>query len=243
MDWKEAIKAVREGLKGLKLAEGSIGDLKLGGVEGDADKPGQSIAELLGVLESGLKGADTSADGNAASTLKLTKAHDKAKAENVELKAKLASAGDVDARVASAETKERAATERATLAETSLRSSRILSAARDKLDALGLSASQRKTGLALLNMDLDGVEVDDKGTVSGLEARLATLGAEHPDTFAKRAPASGAQGDGGGDVGGTGGAGAGTGGADGNAGASDEGTKYQAQMEAAMGIPPAAATT
>ena len=236
MDWKDVLKLIRAELAKLSLSEGKIADLKFGAVEGDDDKPGQSFDDLLGVLETGLTDAGTSADGTAASVVKLTKERDALKATNTELKAKVDSAGDVDARVSTAETKATTATERAVKAEGELRSSRILGAARDKLDDLGLPAAQRKTAIALLNMGLDGVEVDDSGKVSGLEARLSKLKTEHPHVFAKPA-GGGAQGDGGGDEGGTTATGAGAAGAQGATGTTDtDDDRYTEQLEAALGV-------
>ncbi len=237
VDWKEALKLIRANLAKLKLEDGTLAEVKIG--EGDDAK---TFDDLLGVLETGLATADTAADGTTADVLKLTKERDALTLERDELQAKVVAAGDVDARVTAAETKERTATERATLAETNLRSSRILGAARDKLDALKIPADQRKTAIALLNMDLEGVEVDDKGKVSGLDKRLGTLKKDHPHVFTPAKEGGGPAGDGGGDAGGTDGTGAGAGASDGSGGEStSDDARYAAQLETAMGVKPEAA--
>ena len=244
MDWKEALKAIREALGKLTLADGKLADVKIGAVEGDETKPGQSFDELLVVLETGLQTAGTDADGHAAELVKLRAEVATLQTTTAEQKTKLDAAGDVDARVATAEGKTTKLTERAIKAETALRSSRILTAARDKLDELGLPPEQRKTAVALLNVDLTGVEVDDAGVVSGLDKRIATLKTAHSHVFKIAKGGGGPAGDGGGDAGGTTGAGAGNNAADGSSGGAGDGDdRYSRQLEAAFGVtPPAAAT-
>lgn len=233
MDWKQALAAIRKVLTGLKLTDGTMADVKHG--EGDEAK---SIDELLGTLETSLTAGATSADGNAAQVVKLTNERDALKTERDELAGKVASAGDVDARVAAAEGKATKATERAISAEGSLRGLSVKSAARDALDSAGLPPAQKKTALALLMLDVSDVEVDAEGAVSGLKAKLAGLKTEHPHLWT--APKTGAEGDGGGDAGGTGNAGAGSGASDGKgmAGTGDDNAAFEAQLSAAMGIKP-----
>lgn len=233
MDWKQTLAATRKLLSGLKLEEGAkLADVKHG--EGDDAK---SLADLLGSLETELKAGATSADGNAAAVVKLTNERDSLIVERDALAEKVGAAGDIDKRVSTAESKETKATERAIAAEGKLRDLSIRGAARDALDDAGLAPGQKKTALALLMFDLDGVEVDDAGTVSGLAKRMESVKADHPAVWAKQTNA-GPAGDGGGDAGGTGDTGAGSGAADGTGGGESKGddARAESQLMAALGI-------